>query len=346
MPCVPVRAGPPRPPRVSCAASARGLLSDALVRTEEWRRLSGTPLWILGVCVAYYLGGRIGLLQRVVVEGAAVTPLWLPTGIALACLLWAGLRIWPGIALGTYFSIEGLAWFHVADLGIIAGNTLAPVCAYLMLRRVGFRPELDRLRDGVALVFLGGLLPMLVSSTVGTWVLVITGDLALERFWPVWSAWWAGDAMGVLVVTPLLLVLRKARLPRDTYRAGEVAALLVTAVAVTLVATRSPLSLLFLVFPLLIWAAVRFQLAGSAPCALLVSVLANEAAREQTGPFAGHTLFEVMVNLQALNGAAALTGLLLAALVTEQNNIRLKIEQVCEDLAELVDQLGPGKPDK
>ncbi|MFG2874435.1 MASE1 domain-containing protein [Streptomyces sp. NPDC048337] len=314
-----------------------------MVRTEEWRRLSGTPLWILGVSVAYYVTGRIGLLQQVVVEGAAVTPLWLPTGIALACLLWAGLRIWPGIALGTYFVIERISSFHVADLGIMTGNTLAPVCAYLLLRRVGFRVELDRLRDGVALVFLGGLLPMLISASVGTWVLVLAGDMAPARFWPVWAAWWAGDTMGVLVVTPLLLVLRRARLPRETYRLGEAAALAVTAVAVAVVATRSSLSVLFLVFPLLIWAAVRFQLAGSAPCALLVSVLANSAATEHAGPFAHHTLFEVMVNLQALNGAAALTGLLLAALVTEQNNIRLKIEQVCEDLAELVDQLGPRK---
>ncbi|MBT2480594.1 MASE1 domain-containing protein [Streptomyces sp. ISL-94] len=318
-----------------------------MVRNEEWRRLPEAVLWILAVAVAYYAGGRIGLLQRVVVEGAMVTPLWPPTGIALAALLWRGVRIWPGIALGTYFFIEGISTFDLLpDWGIIAGNTLAPVCAYLMLRRVGFRVELDRLRDGLALVFLGGLVPMLISSTAGTWVLILTGDLAMPGFWSTWSAWWAGDAMGVLVVTPLLLVLRKVRLPRETYHVGESAALLVTAVAVTLVGTRSSLSLLFLVFPLLIWAAVRFQLAGSAPCALLVSVLANSAARDRAGPFAHHTLFEIMVNLQALNGAAALTGLLLAALVTEQNNIRLQIEQVCEDLAELVEQLGPRKPEQ
>ncbi|MFD9406025.1 MASE1 domain-containing protein [Streptomyces sp. NPDC059989] len=315
-----------------------------MVRNEEWRRLPEAVLWILAVAVAYYAGGRIGLLQAVVVEGAVVTPLWLPTGIALAALLWRGLWVWPGIALGTYFAIERISTFDLPDTGIVAGNTLAPVCAYLMLRRVGFRVELDRLRDGLALVFLGGLVPMLISATAGTWILILTGDLALTGFWSTWSAWWAGDAMGVLVVTPLLLVLRKARLPRDSYRVGEAAALVVTAVVVTLVATRSSLSLLFLVFPLLIWAAVRFQLAGSAPVALLISVLANSAASDQAGPFAHHTLFEVMVNLQALNGAAALTGLLLAALVTEQNNIRLKIEQVCEDLAELVEQLGPRRP--
>ncbi|MGW7462416.1 MASE1 domain-containing protein [Streptomyces sp. NPDC054797] len=317
-----------------------------MVRTEPWRRLPPVVLLILAVALAYYATGRLGLRQRVVVDGAEVTPLWLPTGIALASLLWLGLRIWPGIALGTYLAIERISEFSASGLGIIAGNTLAPVCAYLMLRRAGFRVEVDRLRDALALVFLGGLLPMLISATAGTSTLVLTGDLPWSRFWPVWSAWWAGDAMGVLVLTPLLLVLRRARMPRDGYRGAEAAALVVASVVVTLVATRSSLSVLFLVFPLLIWAAVRFQHAGSAPCALLVSVLAISAATDHTGPFADHSLLEVMVNLQALNGAAALTGLLLSALVTEQNNIRLRIEQVCEDLAELVDHLAPDKRDR
>ncbi|MCX4539552.1 MASE1 domain-containing protein [Streptomyces sp. NBC_01565] len=315
-----------------------------MVRTEEWRRVFGTVVRILAVAVAYYVSGRIGLTQQVVVNGAVVTPLWLPTGVALACLLWMGLRVWPGITIGTYVIIEGFAGFDPGDLGILAGNTLGPVLAYALLRRAGFRPELDRLRDGMMLVFLGGLLPMLLSATVGTWTLVFTGDLPLDRFWPVWAAWWAGDAMGVLIVTPVLLVLRRARMPEDPYRMAEAAALVIVAVPVTHLATRSSLSLLFLVFPLLIWAAVRFRLAGSAPCALFVSVLAISAATDRAGPFARHTLFELMVNLQAFNGSVALTGLLLAALVTEHQNIRLRIEQACEDLAEVVARLIPGKP--
>ncbi|MFI5619788.1 MASE1 domain-containing protein [Streptomyces sp. NPDC051567] len=314
-----------------------------MMRTEDVRRLCLALARIAGVGAAYYAGGRIGLLQQVVVDGAVVTPLWLPTGISLSALLWAGLRVWPGIALGAFLVIDALSPFGLVGLGIVAGNVAAPVCAFLMLRRAGFRTALDRLRDGVALVFLGGLLPMLISATVGAGLLVLSGSLPREEFWTGWSAWWAGDAMGVLVITPLLLVLRKVRMPRDTYRWGEATALAVTAVAVTLLATRSPLALLFLVFPLLIWAALRFQLAGSAPCVLLVSVLATAAAVTLSGPFAGHSLAEAMVNLQALNGSAALTSLLLSAVVTEQKTIRLKIEQACQDLAEVVEQLAPGK---
>ncbi|MEU8437863.1 MASE1 domain-containing protein [Streptomyces sp. NPDC029216] len=316
-----------------------------MVRTLEWRRPCEALLLVLAVAAAYYATGRLGLLRQVVVEGAIVTPLWLPTGIALAALLRFGPRVWPGIALGTYLVIERLAAFHLSDLGIVAGNVLAPVCAWLLLRRAGFRPELDRLRDGMALVFLGGLLPMLISATAGTWTLVLTGNLPMADFWSTWSAWWAGDTMGVLLGTPLLLALRGIRLTGDPYRVAEGVALMGATAAATLVATHSTLSLLFLVFPLLIWAAVRFQLAGAAPCAFLVSVLSIWAATDHAGPFTGRSLLELMVNLQALNGAAALTGLLLAALVTEQNNVRQKIEEACEELAEVVAHLSPGGRD-
>ncbi|MEW2415496.1 MASE1 domain-containing protein [Streptomyces sp. NPDC046866] len=317
-----------------------------MVRTVQWRRLLADTLRILAVAAAYYLTGRIGLQLRVVVGGAVVTPLWPPTGIAVAALLWKGLRVWPGITLGAYLSIEHISAFQPMDVGLLVGNTLAPVCAYLMLRRVGFRPEMDRLRDGLALVFLGGLLPMLISATLGAGMLRITGDLPPGQFWSVWAAWWTGDAMGVLLVAPVLLVLPRLRKPEDPLRAAEAVLLLAGCGAVAVLATRSPLSLLFLVFPMLIWAAVRFQHSVGAPCALLVSVLAIWAATDRAGPFAGHTLFDTMVNLQGLNGSAALTVLLLSALVAEQNNVRLKIEQLCEELAEVVDRIAPGRPEE
>ncbi|MFD7627350.1 MASE1 domain-containing protein [Streptomyces sp. NPDC059851] len=313
--------------------------------TVDRRRLPADILRILAVAVAYWATGQIGLLLRVTVEGAMVTPLWPPTGIAVAALLWTGLRAVPGIMLGAYLTIQHLSGFDPVDTAILLGNTLAPVCAYLMLRRAGFRLEMDRLRDGLALVFLGGLLPMLISATVGTSTVVATGDLPVGQFWSVWSAWWAGDAMGVLLVTPLLLVVPRLTIP-DPYRAGEAVLLLAACAAVTVLAVHSDLSLLFLVFPVLIWASVRFQHAGGAPCALLASVIAIRAATDQSGPFAAHTLFEIMVNLQALNGSAALTVLLLSALVTEQNNIRVKIELVCEELAEVVERLTPRRPEE
>ncbi|MFB8086056.1 MASE1 domain-containing protein [Streptomyces sp. NPDC055992] len=315
-----------------------------MIRSERTRRYLLAALRVVAVAAAYYGAARLGLLRQVTVHGAVVTPLWPPTGIALGCLLYLGLRAWPGIALGSLAAVAMLGGAVTpSTLVVAAGNTLAPVCAYLLLRRAGFRKELDRLRDGVVLVFLGAMAAMVVSATAGTGMLVVDGKLPLGDFGSVWASWWAGDVMGVLVVTPVLLVLERVRLPRLTDRWMEAGALLVVAVAGTLMATRSSLSMLYLVFPILIWAALRFQLPGSAPCAMLVSVLAIVAGTDGAGPFADHTIVEVMINLTVLNGAVALTALLLAAVVAEQQNIRHRIEHACEELAEVVDQLAPGR---
>ncbi|MFF1921972.1 MASE1 domain-containing protein [Streptomyces sp. NPDC058221] len=314
-----------------------------MIRSEEYRRPAVALLRVLAVAAAYYVSGGLGLLEQLTVHGAVVTPLWPPTGIAVGCLLYLGPRIWPGIALGSLLVIATLSGsVSTSTIAVVAGNTLAPVCAYLILRRAGFRSELDRLRDGVVLVFLGAMAGMVISSSVGTAMLVVDGKLPVSAFWSVWAAWWSGDAMGVLVVTPVLLALRKVRMPRLGDRWAEAGALLVVAVVGTVLATRGPLSMLYLVFPILIWAALRFQLAGSAPCALLVSVLAVVAGADQVGPFAGHTIVEVMINLTVLNGAVALTALLLAAVVAEQQNVRRRIEHACEELADVVDHLAPG----
>ncbi|WP_018537727.1 MASE1 domain-containing protein [Streptomyces sp. MspMP-M5] len=316
-----------------------------MVRTGVIRRPAPAVLGNLALAAVYYGAAKVGLLEQVVIAGAVVTPLWPPTGIALSCLLLLGLWLWPGIALGTVLVIWTLTRPDLAGFGVVAGNTLAPVCACLMLRRVGFRTELDRLRDGVALVALGAFAAMVISATLGSGTQVLTGALPAGDFWRTWAAWWVGDAMGVLVVAPLLLACRTIRPLRDVplYRWAEAAALLAATVVVSLVSTRTSLSVLFLVFPLIVWAALRFQLVGAAPCVLVLSVFAISAATGRYGPFTGHSLLESMVNLQALNASAALTALLLSAIVTEQNTIRRKIEQVCQELAEVVDRLAPGE---
>ncbi|MET7620268.1 MASE1 domain-containing protein [Streptomyces sp. NPDC005408] len=312
------------------------------MRNAEISRYGPPALQILAVAALYYGSARLGLLQQLV--RGQVTPLWPPTGVALAGLLILGLRIWPGIALGAFLVNVSLGPTFPAVLAIAAGNTLAPVCAYMLLRRAGFRDELDRLQAVLALVFLGALAGMLISSTVGSSVLVLAGALDASEFWPTWSVWWTGDAMGVLVVTPFLLVLRRARWPRNAGvgRWIEAAALLVGTLLATLLATTTSSSaLLFLSFPFLIWAAFRFQLAGAAPCALGVSTLAILAAAREVGPFAGHDLFSNMVTLQAFNGATALMALLLAAVITQRNETYEEIKRVCARLADLVARMDP-----
>ncbi|MFI0806581.1 MASE1 domain-containing protein [Streptomyces echinatus] len=314
-------------------------MTDA--RHERLRRGGLAALQICVLAALYTASARAGLLQQLV--RGQVTPLWPPSGIALAGLLLCGPRVWPGVALGAFLANVGLGPSVPGVLAITAGNTLAPVCSYLLLRRTGFRVELDRLRDALALIFLGAFTGMLISATTGSGTLLLAGALNTNGFWPTWSVWWTGDAMGVLVVTPVLLVLRSARWPRHVPPSRWLEALLLMAATacIGLVETgRTPM--LFLGFPLLIWASFRFRLAGAAPCALAVSTFAIVSAIRGSGPFAGHDLLTKMITLQAFNASAALTALLLSAVISERNRTEREIARACRQLAGMAARISTG----
>jgi integral membrane sensor domain MASE1 len=304
----------------------------------------GGVVAVVEVCVIaalYYWTARAGLLQQLV--RGQVTPLWPPSGIAVAALLLRGPRVWPAITIGAFLVNVSLGPSLPAVLAITAGNTLAPVCSYALLRRTGFRNELDRLRDALALIFLGAFAGMLISATTGSGTLVLAGGLPAENFWPTWSVWWTGDAMGVLVVTPVLLVLSSARRPKQVPPLRWVEALLLLAATAGVgVVEAGPTPLLFLGFPLLIWAAFRFQLTGAAPCALAVSTFAIVTAARRSGPFSGHDLLTDMITLQAFNGSASLTALLVAAVISERNETQREIARACGQLAGMVARIATG----
>ncbi|ODA72316.1 hypothetical protein APS67_003493 [Streptomyces sp. AVP053U2] len=148
-----------------------------VVASQDLRTSVVYRLRTLAIAACCYAAGRLGLTRELVIEGAVVSPIWPPTGVAVAALLVFGLRYWPGVALGALgvlLSLTSLTW---RSFVILAGNTAAPVCGCLLLRAVGFRTDLARLRDGVALVFLGAFAAMLVSSSVAAGLLISTGEL-------------------------------------------------------------------------------------------------------------------------------------------------------------------------
>src|SRR5207302_3199425 len=120
-----------------------------------------------------------------------------------------GRRAWPAIALAAFAVNLPIGPSPPGAAVIAAGNTLAPFAAAELLRRVDFHRELDRLRDAIAIIG-AALGAMTISATIGTSVLVLSAFVAATNFWSTWTVWWTGDAMGVLLVAPLLLSLLTA----------------------------------------------------------------------------------------------------------------------------------------
>src|ERR1700682_299528 len=265
------------------------------------------------VALAYWVAARLSL-NLALVHGQ-VTPILPPTGIALVAFLVIGRRAWPAIAVAAFAVNLPIGPSPLGAAVIAAGNTLAPLVSVELLRRVGFHPALDRLQDAIAIIVIAALAGMTISATIGGSVLLLSGTIPATQFWPTWAVWWAGDAMGVLLVAPFLLsVLARPFEPAFTRGRGvELAGLFAATAIVTFVLFQNRLRLEYVALPLIMVTAWRFRLRGAAPAALIASGVAIWSAINGTGPFADHTLFEKMVTLQVFNVSVAVASFLLAS---------------------------------
>jgi signal transduction histidine kinase len=287
----------------------------ARLNTVDYRGYSKALLRLAAVAITYWLAARLSLTLALV--HGQVTPVWPPTGIAVVSILVFGRGVWPAIFAAALAVNLPIGPSPLGAAFIAIGNTLAPLVSAELLRLVGFRRELDRLRDAAAIIGLGALVSMAISASIGTSVLVLSGAVAPTAFLPTWAVWWTGDAMGVLLVAPLLLSLMPGSPgPALTFRSGAIlAGLLVGIGLATLALFQNRLHLEYLVFPLIMVAAWRYRLRGAALCALVASGVAIWSAVHGTGPFASEPLVDKMVTLQVFNVCVALTSFVLATFV-------------------------------
>jgi serine phosphatase RsbU (regulator of sigma subunit)/anti-sigma regulatory factor (Ser/Thr protein kinase) len=289
---------------------------------------------VAGVAAAYYGSAKLGL--SLAFETGSVTAVWPPTGIALAAVVLWGYRIWPGIALGAFLAN---AWTGVplyAVLGITAGNTLEAVAgAYLLRRFADFRPSLERVRDVIALVVLAGALSTTISATLGVTSLLAADEISGGELGSVWRTWWLGDLGGDLVVAPALLVAATAwPFNRAPGRSLEAVGLIAVLVGISVLVFSTSATLIYLIFPPLIWAALRFWQPGAAATSLIVAGVAIPFAEADVGPFAGQPPDERLLLAQTFVGVAGITALMLAAVITERRRVEDTVEYIADTLQE------------
>ncbi|HEV8337527.1 MAG TPA: MASE1 domain-containing protein [Candidatus Polarisedimenticolia bacterium] len=289
----------------------------------SWR--SSDLLRIALLVALYFVTAKLGLLADAV-SGFATT-VWPPAGISLAALSLFGIRLWPGVALGAFLVnfTAGAPW--LAACGMAAGNTLEAVVGTQLLRRFGrFDGSLDRLPAVVGFVILGAGLSTTISATMGVASGYLGGVIPAAAAGKAWLTWWLGDAMGVLILAPLFFSLaEKPRIlltPERQVEAGLLLACLTAASFLVFSPWFRPAqpSLLqpYLVFPFLIWAALRFLQHGTAVATLLVTGIAIVRTAAGYGPFARGTVNESLLALQAFMGTVAVTMLFLAAGMCER----------------------------
>jgi integral membrane sensor domain MASE1/anti-sigma regulatory factor (Ser/Thr protein kinase) len=299
-----------------------------MLRMARLNQLARTIFLPLLVAVAYVAAAKLGFTLAFATK--EVTAVWPPTGIALAALFHWGYRVWPGIWLGAFVSnalTSEPVWTAAA---IATGNTLAPAFGTFLLRRFGaFDNSLRRVRDVLLLALFGAAIAMTVSATNGVAQLALARIVPWHAFFSVWWVWWAGDAMGVLFVTPLLLTWIDAK-QKETSEGGalELAVLAATLLASSSISFLSNVPLRFSVYPFIIWTALRFRQREMAAAIAVVGGLAIWATSHGMGPWASGTLDSRLVQLDSWMSVLAITGLVLGAVTAERRAARLDLQDL------------------
>jgi integral membrane sensor domain MASE1 len=249
---------------------------------------------VLALAGAYYAAGRLGFL--VAIEGNA-TPYCAPAGIALASILIWGGHLWPGVTLGSLL-VNTPQFYDGATTGsvtrsLVAGASIAAGAAaeallgtWLVKRFGGGVRCLETARGVVVLVLLGGATACLANATVGATSVSTFGFAAWSDYSETWLTWWSGDVQGVIVAAPLLLAWMRER-PSALLRLSiEVLATLVVTLLVSVLVFSVERSVMYLLVPLVGWAAFRLGARGVSALIVVICSVAAVQTAHQLGPFA------------------------------------------------------------
>ncbi len=289
------------------------------------RAITATDVLVaVTVAVLYIACAKLGL--ALAVRAAQVSAVWPPTGFALAAIVILGRRAIPGIFLGALAANASASEPLWVAAGIAAGNTLEAMAGAALLSRFRFDAALTRVRDVMALLAAVALSP-LVSATIGVAFLIAGGVHALSDAPGLWPVWWLGDALGGLIIAPLLLVWST----RDRFwnaRSGE-PALMIGGILIAsgIVFTLPPnYTAAYMVFPFLIWSALRLGPAYTTTASLLANTIAVIGTLFGRGPFAGAGPERGLVLVQIFMAVGATTALILGSVAAQSRRVHARAE--------------------
>lgn len=165
---------------------------------------------MLLVGIAYYVAALIAIHQTITPEGIAI--LWPPNAIVLAAFLIYPFRYLPFIAAAgitaelvasaPFFPLWSAICFALINLSSVS------LAAFLIRRKSGQNFNFDRLKNGAYFLVFGPFLSASIAGMLGGGVYVFLGRTDTS-YLSLWQIWWFGDALAMLVLTPLIVVLAR-----------------------------------------------------------------------------------------------------------------------------------------
>jgi signal transduction histidine kinase len=291
----------------------RSTTAHRLMTNRRVRWLAGS----LALMLAY--NGAAQLSFHLEFAGPVAAILWLPVGVAIGFLYFGGLHLWPGALAGDLLANDYSAVTVAAGLAQTVGNVLEIVVATTLIRRLVPRGSpLESIR-GLGRLLAALAIGVAISATIGTLSLRLAGVVHMHNVTTVWRTWWLGDFVGALVVVPLALAWYGPPARRwPSWRIVEAVAALIAVVGLSEISSRSHRPVVYVVFPALIWAALRFGPRGATLAIAIAAGITVSNTTQYLGPFAYHSITRSVLTTQLFIAIASLSTLYLSAVVAER----------------------------
>nr|WP_281397233.1 PAS domain S-box protein [Chitinivorax tropicus] len=303
----------------------------AALKSRWFRICAGQTGWTIlfaaGLLAGALLGFRLGCGNQ------PIPLLWPPSGIALAGLLLTGMRVLWVIPMVTLILGWALGQPLIGTLAIAIGSTLGSALSAKLLNVYSQRDRmLSSLRNVGLLILIGAMFNGAISASFSALALYSPSTLSTHSLNETWLMRWLAEVAGVLLITPLILAI--AEKVREFWHRRAVELLTLSGLTILIsyivfggyaLPATPHLTLQFVIFPLIVWGAVRFGHVGSGVVALLASIIA--AWSMLSGDLSGASGFEKTFFLFAFMSVMASAGLILAATIEER---RLTVDMLHE----------------
>ena len=294
----------------------------------------------LGIAISYLAVAKLSLEMASIHPSAS--PIWPPTGFALAAVLLLGYRVVPAIFLAAFVTNATTAGSISTSLVIAAGNALECLVATILINRWSDGAHTFNTPTGVARFALVCFVPStIISATLGVGSLSLAGFADWTNFWSIWTTWWLGDLTGALLITPVIVLWSKNENRSSRFAEFyQSAPLFLAAIAIGLVAfsplleqTAPRASLAFLAILPLIWAALRLDQRDTATTALILSSFAVWGTMSNAGPFARTPINDSFLLVLAFIISISVPSLALSADVSMRRRHEAHLAFVMQELS-------------
>lgn len=305
-----------------------------------------TPITVLVVATLYVLMVKISFL--ITIDPGTVSPIFFAAGFAFASVLIWGHKALIGIWIGSFYSnvffgtnisnLDKTQFLTHLSIGffISIGTVIASITGTNIVTRLCKKEHpLNNGKNVLTLLILGPISYSTITSLIGVINLKLYDSIPIEQFWYTYKTWWLGDAIGIILVTPLMLSwFSKDSFNKNNFNFLELTLYGLVTISLCFSVFFQYHDLKYLILPLLFWSAYRFGIQITTLFIIIISLFAIITTAQGIGPFNEEHINDSILFLDFFLSVITICSLFLAGIISERKKTEDSIKTSEKNLRE------------